>query len=275
MFNIQRLSGAFLTIAAAAALTACGTTTISQVRDGQTDQPVWLPVEKAHPIVGETIRPQIEALRQITPGTPKLEIYRLIGHPMYREGLVGVHEWDYVFKLPVPNQPGQEVTCQYKVLFDQQMLSRQTFWNPAACAELIGPVKQHVAPPAEPKVTAAVEVSADFLFEFDSAKLSAGAPAAIDEKVIALLNAAERVDSLRVIGFTDRLGSDAYNMNLSRERAESVKHYMVSRGIPAEAVFTEGRGKTDPQVQCNQSQRKALIACLKPNRRVRIELVTR
>lgn len=273
MFNTQRLSGVLLATAVAAALTACGSTTISQVRDGQTDQPVWLPVEKARPIVGETIRPQIEALRKIAPGTPKLEVYRLIGHPMYREGMAGVHEWDYVFKLPVPDQPGQEMTCQYKVLFDQQRLSRQTFWNPAGCADLIGPVKPVV--PAEPKVTAAVEVSADFLFEFDSARLSPEAPAAIDEKVIALLNAAERVDSLRVIGFADRLGSDAYNLKLSRERAEAVKRYMVSRGIPAEAIFTEGRGEAEPQVQCDQKQRKALIACLKPNRRVRIELATR
>ncbi len=273
MFNMKRLSGAVLTIAVAVALSACGTTTISQVRDGKTAQPVWPTVDKAHPLVAETTHPQAEALRKIVPGTPKLEIYRLIGHPMYREGIAGVHEWDYVFKLPVPDKPGQEMTCQYKVLFDGQMLSKEMFWNPAGCADLIGPPKP--APVQAPHVAAATEVSADFLFDFDSAKLSAEAPAAIDEKVIALLDAAERVDTLRVLGYTDRMGSDAYNMKLSRDRADAVKRYMVSRGIPAEAIYVEGRGKADPQVQCDQKQREALIACLKPNRRVRIELVAR
>jgi outer membrane protein OmpA-like peptidoglycan-associated protein len=243
------------------------------VKDGTTEQPVWPAVEKAHPLVESTVFPQIDALRKISVGTPKLEVYRLLGHPMYLEGLGGVHEWDYVFKFPTSEQ-GQYVTCQYKVLFDDKMQSKQTFWNPAACAELTGPAQ--AAQPAEPAhVAAATELSADFLFDFDSDRLSADAPASIDAKVMEVLNRAERVEVLRVIGYTDRLGSDAYNQQLSLRRAEAVKQYLVSRGVPGEAVQTVGRGPAEPVVQCPGAKTPATVACLKPNRRVRIEVIAR
>ncbi|GGD59699.1 OmpA family protein [Pseudoxanthomonas indica] len=270
--TIKRLLGAVLTLSITAMLAGCGSTTISQVRDGQTEQPVWLPVEKANPIIKSTMTPDLAALRKIAPGTAKLEVYRLIGHPMYREGMVGVHEWDYVFKLPMPN--GEIVTCQYKILFNNNMLSEQTFWNPQLCADIVGGIE--AAPPKqEPHTAAAVELSSDFLFDFDSAELSQDAPAAIDAQVVKVLDEAEQVEMLRVIGYTDRLGSDDYNMRLSQERAEAVKNYLVSRGIPAEAITSGGRGESDPVVQCDDIQRNALIKCLKPNRRVRIEVIAR
>lgn len=270
--TIKRLLGAVLTLTITAMLAACGSTTISQVRDGQTDEPVWLPVEKANPIIKATMTPDLAALRKIAPGTAKLEVYRLIGHPMYREGIAGVHEWDYVFKLPT--HTGEIVICQYKILFNDDMLSEQTFWNPQQCADIVGGIE--AAPPKqESRIAAAVEISSDFLFDFDSAKLSRNAPAAIDAQIVKVLTEAEHVEVLRVTGYTDRLGSDAYNMRLSRDRAESVKRYLVSRGIPEEAISTEGRGEGEPKVQCAETSRNALIACLKPNRRVRIEVVAR
>ncbi|MDR0184692.1 OmpA family protein [Lysobacter arvi] len=274
MFTIQRLSGAALTIAALALVTSCGTTTLSQVHDGQTDAPVWPAVEKANPLIPATVHPNVESLRKIAVGTPKLEVYRLIGHPMYREGMVGVHEWDYVFKF-AESGTGEETTCQYKVLFDDLMLAKQSYWNPAECARFVGEPEAPKAVEAEPYVAAATEVSADFLFAFDSARLSPEAPAAIDAKVVEVLNKAERVESLRVIGYADRLGSAAYNLALSQRRAESVKTYLVSRGIPAEAILAEGRGIADPVKECAGGKSPAVIACLAPNRRVRIEVMAR
>jgi outer membrane protein OmpA-like peptidoglycan-associated protein len=230
-------------------------------------------VEKAHPLIETTVFPQVEALRKVAVGTPKLEVYRLLGHPMYREGIAGVHEWDYVFKFP-SNTSDKFIACQYKVLFDDNMLSRQTFWNPAICADLVGPT--HPAPPpAESHVAASTEVSADFLFDFDSALLSADAPAAIDAKVLEVLNKAERVESLRVIGFADRLGSDAHNQRLSMRRAQAVKQYLVSQGVPAEAIYAEGRGASEQVANCPGRKSAAVIACLQPNRRVRIDLIAR
>lgn len=277
MFNYKRMPGLALALAAAAMLSACGSTHLSRIDDGQTQQPVWPAVEKAGPIVESTVFPQVEALRKIDVGTPKLEVYRLIGHPMYREGIAGVHEWDYVFKFPLAEQPGQYMTCQYKVLFDGQMLARQTFWNPAGCAGVIGPVQavQPAQPDAPARVVAATEVSADFLFDFDSGTLAPGATQAIDSKVMEVLDKAERVEALRVIGFTDRLGGEAYNQQLSLKRAEAVKQYLVSRGVPGEAILTSGRGSAEPVVNCPGAKSPSVVACLKPNRRVRIEVVAR
>jgi len=271
MFNIKSLSGLALAIAATATLSACGTTTLSQVKDGHTDQPVWPAPEKAHPLEAAKVHADIAALNQVQIGDAKLEIYRLLGHPMYREGIAGVHEWDYLFKLPSPQG---EVQCQYKVLFDDNMQASQTFWNPAGCADLLGAKVPTVAPPAEPHVVQQLDVSADALFGFDSAKLSADAPAAL-ETVMTALNKAEHVDSLRVTGYTDRFGSAPYNLQLSERRAQAVKAYLVSRGVPGEAVMTQGLGASDPVVSCPGAKSPKVIACLKPNRRVRIEVVAR
>ncbi|MFC3814601.1 OmpA family protein [Lysobacter sp. GCM10012299] len=273
MSNLHRLPGAFLAIAVTLALSACGTRSLSEVHDGTTEQPVWPDPAKAHPIVEKTVYPDLTAFPKIAPGVAKLEVYRLIGHPMYREGIIGVHEWDYLFKLP-SGEPGQYVDCQYKLLFNDDMLLTQTFWNPAPCAALAGGQPAPITPEA-PHVAAVTEVAADTLFDFDSARLSADAPAAIDVQILKVLESAQRVETLRLIGFTDRMGSDDYNLRLSRQRAESVKAYLVSKGVPAEAIQTEGRGSADPVVECSNSKRRDLIACLKPNRRVRIEVIAR
>ena len=51
---------------------------------------------------------------------------------------------------------------------------------------------------------------------------------------------------LMIIGHTDSLASDAYNMDLSRDRAESVKEYLVSQGIDASKLMTKGMGESEP-----------------------------
>ncbi|WP_201608195.1 OmpA family protein [Psychrobacter okhotskensis] len=52
--------------------------------------------------------------------------------------------------------------------------------------------------------------------------------------------------NLMIIGYTDSQASDAYNLKLSRDRAESVKEYLVSQGIDASKLSTKGMGETDP-----------------------------
>ena len=75
-------------------------------------------------------------------------------------------------------------------------------------------------------------------------------------------------------GHTDRIGTVAYNDRLSMRRAQAVKAYLVSKGVPADRIYTEGKGKRNPVTTgCNQKNRKALIACLAPDRRVEVEVV--
>jgi outer membrane protein OmpA-like peptidoglycan-associated protein len=47
-------------------------------------------------------------------------------------------------------------------------------------------------------------------------------------------------------GYTDSMGSDEYNRDLSQRRADSVKNYLVSRGISSDRLNTSGRGENSP-----------------------------
>ncbi|HMO46234.1 MAG TPA: OmpA family protein [Rubrivivax sp.] len=51
-----------------------------------------------------------------------------------------------------------------------------------------------------------------------------------------------------VIGHTDRVGNDAYNDALSRQRAEVVRRALVARGIAPDSIVVVGRGKREPIV---------------------------
>jgi OmpA-OmpF porin, OOP family len=82
------------------------------------------------------------------------------------------------------------------------------------------------------------------------------------------------------VGYTDRIGSDAYNLKLSQRRAQAVKDYLVTKGIEPNRVYTEGKGEANPVKQCADpspkgevKSRAQLIACLQPNRRVEVEVV--
>ena len=69
------------------------------------------------------------------------------------------------------------------------------------------------------------------------------------------------------VGHTDSVGSDAYNQKLSVRRAEAVKAYLVSKGIEANRVYTEGKGKKQPVADNKTAEGRA------QNRRVEIEVV--
>jgi len=51
---------------------------------------------------------------------------------------------------------------------------------------------------------------------------------------------------IQLEGHTDSVGSDDYNLKLSQERGDSVRTYLVSQGVPADAVTAIGLGKADP-----------------------------
>ena len=116
-------------------------------------------------------------------------------------------------------------------------------------------------------------ISAQELFGFDSAKLVANQPK-LDE-IVQVMNANSNVDNVTIVGYTDRIGSEAYNQKLSERRATAVKDYLVSHGVGANRLSAVGRGESNPVVDCKDvKQRAALIKCLAPNRRVEVEPVT-
>ena len=117
-----------------------------------------------------------------------------------------------------------------------------------------------------------ITLSATELFAFDQATLRAPQPK-LDEIARALVESPGITD-VSITGYTDRLGSDEYNLKLSQRRAEAVKHYLVQRGVAGSRLNAIGRAKANPVVHCDEEDREALIRCLEPNRRVEVEQIT-
>jgi OOP family OmpA-OmpF porin len=146
---------------------------------------------------------------------------------------------------------------------------------PPAPAPAPAPQPLPAAPPAPPKpapkpekVTTASTVN----FDFDRYVIRPDARSKLDDLVGTLRGVTLEV--VIAVGHADRLGSDAYNMKLSVRRADSVKAYLVSKGIAASRIYTEGKGERQPIKDCKGSGKtKELIACLEPNRRVETEAV--
>ena len=129
-----------------------------------------------------------------------------------------------------------------------------------------------VPPPPPPARFEKVTMSATELFGFDSAKLNPNQPKLDD--IANVLNANSSIDNVVISGYADRLGSDKYNQKLSERRAQSVKEYLVGKGVAANRLNAVGKGEANPIVQCNNKKRADLIKCLEPNRRVEVEQIT-
>jgi outer membrane protein OmpA-like peptidoglycan-associated protein len=99
----------------------------------------------------------------------------------------------------------------------------------------------YVPPPVT--VPAAAPKSYLVFFDFDKSDLTPQAVTIVDQ---AAHNAGPaKVTRLEVTGHTDTVGSDAYNMRLSRRRAESVAAELEKDGIPSSAIAIIAKGKRD------------------------------
>jgi len=132
---------------------------------------------------------------------------------------------------------------------------------PAAVAPAARPAPAPVAPPAATKVTYA----ADAFFDFDKSVLKPEGKAKLDDLVGKIKGI--NLEVIIAVGHTDAVGSDSYNQKLSVRRSESVKAYLVSKGIEKNRVYTEGKGEKQPVADNKTAEGRA------KNRRVEIEVV--
>ena len=104
-----------------------------------------------------------------------------------------------------------------------------------------------------------VNVGDRVFFETDSSELTEQARATLDKQAQWLNNYNHY--AFTVEGHADERGTREYNIALGARRAQTVREYLVSRGIPAQRMHTISYGKERPVAVCND------ISCWSQNRR--------
>ncbi|MFL6657990.1 MAG: OmpA family protein [Massilia sp.] len=119
--------------------------------------------------------------------------------------------------------------------------------------------------PAPVPTSEKVSFAAEALFDFNKSVVKPEGKAALDD----LLNKLQGMNTevMVTVGHADSIGSDKYNLKLSQKRAEAVKAYIVSKGVDASRVYTEGKGESQPVADNKTAEGRA------KNRRVTVEVV--
>jgi OOP family OmpA-OmpF porin len=121
-------------------------------------------------------------------------------------------------------------------------------------------------PPAPPApVSEKVTFAADAFFDFGKSNLKPEAQAKLADLVDKTKGI--NLEVIIAVGHTDSVGDDAYNQKLSIARAESVKAFLVSKGVEKNRVYTEGKGEKSPVADNKTAEGRA------KNRRVEVEVV--
>jgi peptidoglycan-associated lipoprotein len=134
-----------------------------------------------------------------------------------------------------------------------------------ACAKSPGP-QASLASAATPgsQQDFVVNVGDRVFFETDSSQLSAQATATLDKQAQWLQNYNHY--NFTIEGHADERGTREYNIALGARRAQTVRDYLVARGVSATRMRTISYGKERPVAVCNN------ISCWSQNRRAVIVL---
>jgi OOP family OmpA-OmpF porin len=128
--------------------------------------------------------------------------------------------------------------------------------------------------PAPVPVAQKIKLDADTLFDFDKAVLRPAGRATLDGFITQLKDI--NPETIIAVGNTDRFGSNEYNQSLSERRVATVKAYLLDKGVPANKLYTEAKGETNPVTKpgdCLGNKSAKTIACLQPDRRVDVEVI--
>ncbi|MDO7195774.1 OmpA family protein [Acinetobacter nosocomialis] len=267
----------FIMCLAAGIFSGCSTGTLI-TKEGTTDNPKW---HKANNVILNKnlgTFPNLQSLSQVRQGMTKDQLYELIGRPQYDDGW-RPREWNYLFHFNTPGQGENGITtCQFKVLFNQSMIANSFYWNPIHPENTVCPPTLNMPKKEESKQQVSVKrytLGADALFAFDKSDLNNLNPKGREDldNLVAELHKFKEIRSIRILGYTDYLGKESYNLKLSQKRAETIKQYFLNNQINAQVLSAQGLGEHDPVKYCaNNLSRNFLVQCLQPNRRVVIEI---
>jgi OOP family OmpA-OmpF porin len=172
----------------------------------------------------------------------------------------------------------EAANCQPAVAVAKPAATATATPAPASPAPVVAAV---VAPAVQPAAASreTFTVLADALFRFDKAGRDEMLPGGMERlaMVAERLKRYRNIQSLTVVGYTDRIGGDDYNEKLAVSRAQTVKAYLESMGVKAVNVQVKGQGKRESltAATCNEKLmgRDELVQCLQADRRVMIEVV--
>jgi outer membrane protein OmpA-like peptidoglycan-associated protein len=123
------------------------------------------------------------------------------------------------------------------------------------------PVAQAAPPPPEKKKIVLRGVN----FDFDKSNIRPDAQPILDEAISTLKE--YKAITLSVDGYTDSIGTDAYNQKLSERRAKAVADYLAKGGIEATRMTEKGFGESDPVASNDTAEGRA------QNRRVELKIL--
>jgi type IX secretion system PorP/SprF family membrane protein len=106
----------------------------------------------------------------------------------------------------------------------------------------------------------------DFNFQFNSAEVNQQTARYLDDLTRALNDNPEL--QIKLVGHTDNIGSEKFNLKLSHYRAQTMKDYLVNKGVAASRISVEGRGMNEPLNDNSTDAKRAL------NRRVELTILT-
>ncbi|CAI8735225.1 OmpA-OmpF porin, OOP family [Pseudomonas sp. IT-P253] len=118
--------------------------------------------------------------------------------------------------------------------------------------------------PAEPVQTEVITLDDAVLFAFNKSDLTPAGQSQLDSLMDKLQSA--DVVSIKVIGYTDNVGSQTYNQALSERRASSVAAYLLNRGLAPDKLTSEGKGESQPVADNETEEGRA------KNRRVELRI---
>src|SRR3954463_7868933 len=142
--------------------------------------------------------------------------------------------------------PARAAAAEAGAFCDRDLVSppKQAASTPAPAPAPKAPAPETAKPAPQKLLPQKINFSADALFDFDKAELRPEGKAMLDDLTRVLQGANYEV--ILAIGHADRIGSQRYNQKLSMRRAESVKKYLVDKGIAANRVYADGKGETQP-----------------------------